>query len=222
MESIVLDDCRFVKNEKLAKYIYSRAVDKLKELKNLDLDKLKCTLHSAVIDLKNFHKLFIYSPFKKDSDLGPTVIVVTEIYLLDIKTLDELLKTFILSDRIRFMVTNISSFFFDDALCETRYYQLMSSKFVIISKNIAHEKEGVRLFNIIKSTKCIEGQIYIGCQQASDYNYVEIYDIEGMSSRMEKIVFVGNSCNKHNFKSFFHNIFSSINRNKKNYEKLKQ
>ena len=145
----------------------------------------------------------------KDFHLGTSVIVVTEIYLLDIKTLDELLKTFILSDSIRFIVSNISSFFYD-ALCEPRYYQLMNSKFV------------ARLFNIIKSPKCIEGQIYIGCQQVSNYNYIKIHDIEGKSSKLEKIVFIGESYNKHNFKTFFHNVFGSINRNNKNYKKLKQ
>ena len=58
-EDVVLDDCRFEKNENLAKYIYSRDVDKLKEL-NLEVNKYECPFHSAVIDFKNFHKLFIY------------------------------------------------------------------------------------------------------------------------------------------------------------------
>ena len=113
-------------------------------------------------------------------------------------------------------------FFYYDAICETRFYQLIDSEFVIIDKKIAHEKEGVRLFDIIKSPKCIEGQIYIGCQKASNYDYIEIYDIEVKSSKLEKIVFIGESHRKHIFKAFFINAFNSINRKNKNYKKLKQ
>lgn len=111
-KGIAIDDCRFVKNRKLARLMLPLALEEIKSYKNPKYQIGGQYAFSAVINIRDFHTLYILSTIMNDDLTVQYGCIVTQLYLPDIKTLNELIKAFTLEDIIRVGILDTFSFLY--------------------------------------------------------------------------------------------------------------
>lgn len=209
-----LQDYRFITNQFLLKPL-QKCVSKYYDDMNNNTVLLRFNYFCPVVNITNLQHVNVYVPITPIKDIFACGCIVTRVHFPKVKTLDDLLKSFISNENIKFDIEKTWSFFF-----KNEKEQLIKYLFIItyFYENKSSQGDDIgpndRIFNISAPKYEMEG-LYTAFQKENQFDLAEIIVMKNKKAQVDGEISIEN-----HKKNIFQKIFCTKNKNHKKYVKL--